>query len=98
MTIVATHSGVPDAEMGQPFSDEELTALALAADPDAPLDDDAVAIIDDRFSTLPSWYMPAVASTQRGGWRTTVVGLLVVGFLFVAASGFCITYGILQVV
>lgn len=96
--MATTDNGSFDAEIFEPFSDAELTALALAADPDAPLADDAVAIIDERFSTLPSWYMPPAASSHRSGWRTTVVGILVVGFLFVASSGFCITYGILQVV
>ncbi len=51
------------------ISDEELTALALAADPDAALSDDAVpfsaqAAGDDGL--LPSWYMPAPAG---GGAR-----------------------------
>ena len=80
------------------ISDDELTALALAADPDQPLGDDAVSILDDPVGLLPGWYMPAATSTRRGGWRTTVVALVTVGFLFVAASGFCITYGVLQVV
>lgn len=81
------------------FSDEELTALALAADPDEPLDDGAVSIYerDDLTGPLPGWYMPPAGSRRSTGWRRAVVVLLIVGFLVVAASGFCITYGILEI-
>ena len=81
------------------ISDEELTALALAADADAPLGDDAVSIHErgDLDGLLPGWYMPAAGSRRSTGWRRAVVMLLIVGFVVIAASGFCITYGILEI-
>jgi hypothetical protein len=88
-----------DTVIGEEIGDDELTALALAADPDMVLDDDAVSILGEPApGLLPGWYMPAATSRRRSGWRTSVVALVTAGFLFVAASGFCITYGILQVV
>ena len=47
------------------ISDEELTALALAADPDAPIADDAVPVRSlqaEGDPLLPLWYMPVSAS------------------------------------
>ena len=43
------------------LSDDELTALALAADPDAPIAEGAVPIgihLAQLGSALPLWYMP----------------------------------------
>ena len=60
-----------------PFSDDELTALALAADPTEMLDDDAVPFEGERsVGLLPDWYMPAPqvsagsrpSSRRRGCW------------------------------
>ena len=89
--------GALSAGAGQDsFSDEELTALALAADPDQPVDDGAVPIDlypPGTYGLLPCWYMPPV--TARGGrrWRVPVVFLLVAAFLLIDAFGLCITYG-----
>ena len=78
-------------------TDEELTALALAADPDAPLDDDAVSIWEldpDRGDPLlPEWYMPAASGGARPGWRRRVALLLIGSFLLINAAGLCSTYG-----
>ena len=49
------------AATGELVSDEELTALALAADPDAPIEADAVPLaqyLGDHAGLLPDWYMP----------------------------------------
>ena len=48
------------------ITDEELTALALAADPGSPFAEDAVAWRPDGTDDdplLPDWYMPAAASS-----------------------------------
>jgi hypothetical protein len=82
-----------------PISDDELTALALAADPDAPLPDDAVSLWElDRPESdplLPSWYMPTPmgGGRQLRGWRRRVAIVLIVAFLLIDAYGLCSTYG-----
>jgi hypothetical protein len=80
------------------FSDEELTALALAADPDAPLAEDAVPFTDVTGSAaegpLPSWYMPAAAGGRLlTGWRRLPPALIVGSLLVINGCGLCITYG-----
>ncbi len=87
----ATGDGV-----GDEISDEELTRLALAADPEAPIDDDAVPFGDRdpaAFALLPDWYMPA-PSLRRSPWRALallgIAATLVIGTI----GGFCVTYGI----
>lgn len=80
-------------------TDAELTALALAADPDAPLADDAVALAEvlaaDGRPLLPSWYMPAPAggAPPLHGWRRRVIVLVIAAFLVITAFGLCNTYG-----
>ena len=82
-----------------PLDDDELAALALAADPDSPLDQDAVCLWDLTGTTadrsLPEWYMPApVGGTRRHApWRRRVVRLIIVSFLMIDAYGLCNTYG-----
>ena len=82
-----------------PVSDEELTALALAGDPDAPVPDDAVNLWEldreDGEPLLPGWYMPSpMAGCRRlRGWRRRVAILLIVAFLLIDAYGLCSTYG-----
>lgn len=83
-----------DANTG--FSDAELTALALAADPDRPVDVDAVplgAYLDQAPAPLPEWYMPPVTARRGRRWRTVVVLAIVVAFLVIEAVGLCSTYG-----
>jgi hypothetical protein len=80
-------------------SDDDLTALALAADPDVAVDDDAVCLADLLASRaprlLPEWYMPAPMGPARPlrGWRRGVVLLVVASFLAITAAGLCNTYG-----
>jgi hypothetical protein len=85
------------------LTDEELTALALAADPDAPLSDDAVPfdLYLSQFpsplpGSLPAWYMPAARARSHPWWRLIVL-VLILGFLVVDAFGLCATYGQLVV-
>jgi hypothetical protein len=79
------------------LTDDELTVLALAANPDAEVSDDAVSIWDlepqGAAPTLPSWYMPAATAPAVHGWRRRVALLTVVSFLAVNAAGLCVTYG-----
>lgn len=91
-----------DAEPLGPPSDHELSALALAADPDVAVDDDAVCLWDltgfGAIRLLPEWYMP---SPMRGarvlrGWRRRLVLLIVVSLLVIDAYGLCSTYGQLR--
>jgi hypothetical protein len=77
-------------------SDEELTAEALAASPDPPLDDGAVPLqwsTGGEQSLLPEWYMPARASAVRGRARRWLLGGIVVGLLVINGVGLCVTYG-----
>ena len=79
------------------FTDEELTELALAADPDAPLDPDAVPLAwypEPDVSALPLAYMPP-AMGRVGGWRVPIAIVIVLAFLAIDAVGLCITYGTL---
>jgi hypothetical protein len=91
---------VPSDEMTtQPFTDEELTTLALAARPITHLDDDAVAWnggVDRTPSLLPNWYMPSPSYYVRGRGTRFVVITLIVGFLVIDAFGLCITSGFIS--
>jgi hypothetical protein len=77
------------------LTDEELTAEALAADPDAPLADDAVPLDlggDGDAGPLPNWYMPAPGSGRSRGrvmMLTVLAGSLIAGNV----AGFCVTFG-----
>jgi len=82
------------------FTDDELTALALAADPNLPIDEDAVPIsfyLAQLPIGLPNWYMPPVM--VRGGkrWRIPVVLLVVAAFLVIEGLGLCNTFGQLTI-
>jgi len=83
------------------FSDDELAELALAADPNAAVADDAMPLRDylglghHSGELLPQWYMPAPAGAGRllQGWRRRVVLLVVASFVLLNAYGLCSTYG-----
>ena len=82
-----------------PFTDEELTALALAAEPITTLASDAVPWGGGDLRTpslLPSWYMPSPSYHLRGRWTRAIVITLIVGFLVIDAFGLCITSGFLS--
>jgi hypothetical protein len=83
-----------------PLSDDELAALALAADPDLELGGDAVAVClfdPGGDPLLPEWYLPAASGgvRPRRGWRRKVALTMIVSFLVVDACGLCCTYGAL---
>jgi hypothetical protein len=78
------------------FTEAELTALALSADPDAPLDADAVPLswyLAQSPDSLPPWYMPTAMARPGKRWRIPVVVSLVAAFLIIEAFGLCSTYG-----
>jgi hypothetical protein len=81
------------------ISDEELTAEALAAEPEA-LSDDAVpwSGADGTIDLLPSWYMPAPMPGGRrlDGWRRRLALIVIVAFLAINAAGLCSTYGLVE--
>ena len=83
-------------EMPAPITDEELTALALAADPDQPLDPDAVPLADylaESFGPLPEWYMAPVMARHSGRRRQAIILTVIGAFLLIEAFGLCSTYG-----
>jgi hypothetical protein len=85
-----------DAGWDDPISDEELTALALAADPEGPLDPDAVPLsvyLAQIPSLLPQWYMPGAMSSTGHRWRTPVILAIIFAFVLIEAYGLCSTYG-----
>jgi hypothetical protein len=76
-------------------TDEELTAEALAADPDCPLGEDAVAFESGDgggLSMLPEWYMPA-PSPRRSRGRVIVFTVLAGSLVAGNVVGFCVTFG-----
>lgn len=82
--------------MPDEFSDDELAMLALSADPDAPIPDDAVPFVTtDGLGTdlLPEWYMPA-PSLRRSTPRTIVLASVAVALFVINVGGVCVTYGI----
>ena len=80
-----------------PLTDAELTALALAADPDAPLDDNAVPLhihlAQFTGTALPQWYMAPAMARRGPRWRTPVVLAIIAAFLLIEALGLCNTFG-----
>jgi hypothetical protein len=84
------------------ITDDELAAMALAADPDAKLDEDAVSLwnvgLEESEELLPAWYMPSPMARTRllQGWRRSVVLVLIASFILINAAGLCVTYGWVQ--
>ena len=78
-------------------SDDELAALALAADPDTPVEPGAVSLWDlagwNRDQLLPAWYMPAPLRASSSRWQRWVIGLVVASLLLINGYGLCSTYG-----
>ena len=92
------------AEDGWAFGDDELTALALAADPDAPIPPDAVPFgvatgADLLPALLPAWYMPApqLSASTRTPRRVIAVGAIVVSLVVLNGVGLCVTYGVSKI-
>jgi len=80
------------------ISTDELSALALAADPDTEVPADAIPLDlhdGEEDGLLPAWYFPVPAGRQVRGWRRPAVLLVAGSFLLVSACGLCCTYGAL---
>jgi hypothetical protein len=99
-TLLEVSTGADDLELDPPLTEDELTELALAADPAAPIPVDAVPIgvhlAHFAPAPLPLWYMPPVLRSGHRRWRTPVVLAVVSAFLLIDALGLCNTYGILS--
>jgi hypothetical protein len=99
MTLRALVDGdLADIELGEGrLTDAELTSLAMAADPDAPLGDDAIPLslhlAQFAGAALPQWYMAPAASRSGQRWRTPVVVTIIAAFLLIEALGLCNTFG-----
>jgi len=81
------------------LTEDELTAQALAADPDQPLGPLAVPFRSEPTKgadLLPEWYMPAVVPGRSTTGRKAVALAVVVAAVTINALGFCITYGTLS--
>ncbi|MGA8726046.1 MAG: hypothetical protein WB565_13505 [Acidimicrobiales bacterium] len=81
---------------GTPISDAELEELALGADPEAPLDEDAVPMatfLGQGPGLLPQWYMPSPLVRSGARWRVPVVLVIVAAFVVIEALGLCSTFG-----
>jgi hypothetical protein len=90
---------VESVDAGGRLTDAELTALALAADPDAPIAEGALPIgihLAQMGASLPTWYMPPVARQGGSRWKAPVVIVVVSAFLLIDLMGLCNTYGILS--
>jgi len=88
-----------ESHLDAPLTDEELTALALQAEPLEPLPDDAVPLSGPLVlggGALPLWYMPPVARRVRSRWTAPLVGAVIAAFLLIDAMGLCNTYGLLS--
>jgi hypothetical protein len=88
-----------DPPYGEQLTEAELTALALAADPNAPLGDDAIPLsmhLAQFAGALPGWYMPPAMARNGSKWRVPVIGTIVAAFVLIEALGLCNTYGILS--
>ena len=81
------------------ISDEELTLLALAADPTEHLSADATPLAGSQPADdgpLPGWYMPPVVRGVQSRGRRNVALVVVGSFLLINALGLCATYGFLE--
>ncbi|HEY1651606.1 MAG TPA: hypothetical protein VGG09_06960 [Acidimicrobiales bacterium] len=98
--VSGSFDGVDEDDSTDPgLTDEELTALALAADPDAPISADAIPLavhLSQFAAPLPLWYMPPIARSTSGRWKMPVVLAVVAAFLLIDALGLCNTYGVLN--
>jgi len=78
--------------------DDELAALALAADPETVVGEDAVSLWDltgEPWRLLPDWYMPPVGTGPRthSPWRRRIAMVIIAAFVVLDAYGLCSTYG-----
>ncbi len=90
------HGGDGDSPEATDLTEDELIALALAADPNGPLDVDAVPLaqyLGEHAGLLPDWYMPTPMARTGARWRIPVVVAIVAAFVIIEALGLCSTFG-----
>jgi hypothetical protein len=80
------------------LTDDQLAELALAADPDAPVEDGARPLTEflgaGADHLLPEWYMPSPGGlSPLTGWRRWSALAVIAAFLLITAHGLCNTYG-----
>ncbi len=95
-SVDPTGAAIDDPGLDDPITDAELTALALAADPDRPLDPDAVPLsvyLAQVPGLLPQWYMAPAMASRGSRWRTGVILAVILAFVLIEAWGLCSTYG-----
>jgi hypothetical protein len=96
----SAEAGGPDF-LDSSLTEEELTRLAMEADPDAPLSDDAIPLslhlAQFAGAALPDWYMAPASSASGKRWRTPVVVAIVFAFVLIEALGLCNTFGQLTI-
>lgn len=88
--------GLGAGELPEQFTDDDLARLALAADPDEPLAEDAVPVnvyLAGSVRALPEWYMAPVMARCTGRLGRAVILAIVGAFLLIEAFGLCSTYG-----
>ncbi|HVB51677.1 MAG TPA: hypothetical protein VND89_08095 [Acidimicrobiales bacterium] len=88
-----------DTSLSEMPTDDELIALALAADPESPVDLNAEPYhfgLGFNRNALPQWYMPSPMASGRGRGTKVVIVSVVIGMMVIAAFGLCITSGFLQ--
>jgi hypothetical protein len=96
---MTTIEQLPTEHSDEDLSDDELTAAALAADPDAIVGDDAVDFWEHigmaPKRTVGDWYMatPVGGTRLLRGWHRHVALVVIVAFLAIDAYGLCNTYG-----
>jgi hypothetical protein len=81
-------------------TDEELEALALAADPDVAIDPDAVPFGSERSGAtnlLPEWYMPVPQGARRTPARMVGAAAFIGALVIVNGAGLCVTYGLPEI-
>jgi hypothetical protein len=80
------------------ITDDELTAEALAADPNAPIPAGVVPFGGTSDAgLLPEWYMPVGGPIRRTRSRRVVVVGIIVSLLVVNGAGLCVTYGLPEI-
>jgi hypothetical protein len=92
-------SELPGTDESEIVTGDELEALAMAADPSAPIPADAVPysqVVGAGTSLLPDWYMGPAVTVHASRWRRPVVIAVIAVFLLIDAAGLCSTYGALS--
>ncbi len=82
------------------FSDDELAEIALAADPDVVIGDDAVPFQIDGapgVGLLPEWYMAPPQRLERSPVRMFAAVSFIAALVVLNGAGLCVTYGLPEI-